>query len=119
MSADVAPPLATGSIDALKRVRAAETEWDQKLTIAKQDAGDALARARAAADEAVRSARLAAEQARGAKVQAARSDADRDAIQILADGAKAADAAAAGEGKRPADRANEILAAVLAGFTSD
>jgi vacuolar-type H+-ATPase subunit H len=119
MSAAVTPVPNGGSIDALKRVRAAETEWDQKLTHAKQDAGETLARARAAADDAVKAAQAAAEQARTAKVQAARSDADRESIQILADGAKAADAAAAGEGKKPADKADEILNAVLAGFSND
>jgi vacuolar-type H+-ATPase subunit H len=110
---------AEGSIDALKRVRAAETEWEQKVTAAKQDAGEAIAELRTAADEAVRAAQADAEAKRAAKVQAARSEADREAVVILAEGAKAADAAAQGEGKRPADKADAILGAVLAGFTSD
>lgn len=110
---------AEGSIDALKRVRAAETEWEQKVTAAKQDAGEEIARLKTSADDAVKAAQAAAEQQRTAKVQAARSEADREAIVILADGAKAADAAAEGEGKHPADKADAILAAVLAGFTSD
>jgi vacuolar-type H+-ATPase subunit H len=108
-----------GSIDALKRVRAAEMEWEQKVTNAKQDAGEEIARLKTAADEAVQAARASAEQARAAVVQTARSEADREAIVILADGAKAADAAAEGEGKRPADKADAILDAVLAGFTGD
>jgi vacuolar-type H+-ATPase subunit H len=118
MSAAAGLP-AEGSIDALKRVRAAETEWEQKVTAAKQDAGEEIARIKTSADAAVKSAQAAAEQARAAKVQAARSEADREAIVILADGAKAAEAASQGEGKHPADKADEILGAVLAGFTSD
>jgi vacuolar-type H+-ATPase subunit H len=118
MSAAAAPP-AEGSIDALKRVRAAETEWEQKVAAAKQDAGEAIAALKTSADAAIKSAQADTEQQRSAKIQAARSEADREAIVILADGAKAADAAAEGEGKRPADRADAILDAVLAGFTSD
>lgn len=118
MSATGALP-AEGSIDALKRVRAAETEWEARVTAAKQDAGEAIARLKSSADDAVHAAQAAAEQERADKVQTARSEADREAIVILADGAKAADAAAEGAGKRPADRADAILDAVLAGFTSD
>jgi vacuolar-type H+-ATPase subunit H len=110
---------AEGSIDALKRVRAAESEWEQKVAAAKQDAGEEIARRKTAAEASVKAARAAAEQQRAEKVQAARSEADREAIVILAEGAKAADAAAEGEGKRPADKADAILKAVLAGFTSD
>ncbi len=110
---------AEGSIDALKRVRAAETEWEQKLAAAKQEAGEAIARLKTAADAAVRAAQAAADEDRAATLQAARSEADREAIVILADGAKAADAAAEGAGKRPADKADAIVGAVLAGFASD
>jgi vacuolar-type H+-ATPase subunit H len=120
MSADARVPTSDeGSIDALKRVRAAEIDWDQKVTAAKQEAGEAIAALRTAADAAVRAAQAAADQERAAKVQVARSEADREAITIVADGATAADAAAKGEGRQPADKADEILRAVLAGFLPD
>jgi vacuolar-type H+-ATPase subunit H len=108
-----------GSIDALKRVHAAELDWEQKVEAAKLAAAEDLARARGDAEAAVKAAQVAADADRAAKVQVARSDADREAIVILADGVKAADEAAQGAGKRPSDRAQAILDTVLAGFTSD
>ncbi len=118
MSAAESPQTA-GAIDALKRVRASEIDWDQRVTAAKQAAAEEIAQQRAAADAAVKSAQAAADQERAQKVQEARSDADRRAIAILADGAQAADVAARGEGKQPSDHADAILSAVLAGFLGD
>jgi vacuolar-type H+-ATPase subunit H len=110
---------ALGSIDALKRVKATETDWDLKLRAARGAAEMETARLKDESEEAVRAAQQEAEAERARAVQAARADADREAEQILADGSRAAEAAARGEGKRPADRASEILSTVLAGFTTD
>jgi vacuolar-type H+-ATPase subunit H len=118
-AATPAPTLSEGSIDALKRVRAAEIDWDQKAAAAKQEAAESIAALRTAADAAIRAAQAAADQERAAKVQAARSEADREAIAILAEGVKAAEEAAKGEGRQPTDKADEILRAVLAGFIPD
>lgn len=119
-SASVAAPAdRTGSIDALKRVRAAEIEWDQRVQAAKQQAATEIAKLRSDADAAVKAAQAEGEQARTLRVQAARVDADREAAQILADGQKATEEAARGEGRQPSDHADEILQAVLAGFLSD
>jgi vacuolar-type H+-ATPase subunit H len=110
---------ALGSIDALKRVRAAEMEWDQKVKDAKEAAAQEIARLRADSDAAVKAAQSAADADRASKLQAARSEADREAVGILADGAKEAERATEGEGKHPADHTDDILRVVLSGFTSD
>ncbi|HTW76712.1 MAG TPA: hypothetical protein VMG14_02985 [Thermoplasmata archaeon] len=108
-----------GSIEALKRVRATEIDWEQRLQAAQQQAAAEIARLRAEADAAIKAAQSEADQERARKVQAARADADREAAGILADGERAANDAAKGEGRRPVDRADAIRAAVLAGFLGD
>ncbi len=112
-----APPL--GSIEALKRVKETETDWELRLRIARGIAEEALERLRADCDAAVKTARATAEADRTRAVQAAKADADRQAAAILAEGNRAAEAAAQGEGKHPADKKEQILAAVLAGFAKD
>ena len=104
------------AIDALKRVRAAEIEWEQRLQAAKQEAASELARLRADAEAAVKAAQAAAEADRAERLELARGEADREAARIVADGERAAADAATEQGRRPADRADEIFAAVLAGF---
>jgi vacuolar-type H+-ATPase subunit H len=106
----------TGSIDALKRVRATENEWEARVAEAKRAADEAVRRQRDEAEAAVRGAQVDAEAERAARVQAARTEADAEAARILKDGERAAQAAARGDGKDPADRAADILRAVLAGF---
>lgn len=117
-STDPANP-ALGSIDALKRVKATETDWELRLRAARGAAEAETARLKEESEAAVRAAQQEAEAERTRAVQAARAEADREAEQILAEGTRAAEAAARGEGKRPADRKAEILSSVLAGFTTD
>jgi len=116
-----APPSGTtlGSIDALKRVKATETDWEEKLQGARRAAEEAIARLRDESEAAVKGVQAAAEADRARAVQAARADADREAAEILAAGTRAAESAARGEGKRPSDKKDPILAAVLAGFLKD
>ena len=115
-ASDVPPPPSLGSIEALKRVKEAETEWDLKLRTARGAATEALERLRAESEAAVRAAQAAADAERANTVLAARQEAEREAAEILAAGQRAAASAARGDGKRPADRPDEILAVVLAGF---
>jgi vacuolar-type H+-ATPase subunit H len=111
-----APP---GSIDALKRVKATEAEWEIALRAAKGTAEATIQRLRADSDAAVKAAQAEADAERARVVQAARAEADRQAAEILAEGKRAAEAVAGGEGKSVVDRKDALLALVLAGFGKD
>ncbi|MGI0130374.1 MAG: hypothetical protein ACREDE_03425 [Thermoplasmata archaeon] len=108
-----------GSIDALKRVKATESDWELRLRSARGAAEEALERLRTDSEAAVKSAQVAAEGERTNAVLAARQEAERQAAEILAQGTRAAETAAHGEGKRPADQKDAILGTVLAGFVPD
>lgn len=112
-------PADAGSFEALKRVKAAENEWEAKLATAKHESEAALGRLRDETDTAVKAAQAQAEQERAAMVQRARADADREATTILAEGTRAAAEATRGEGKHPRDKKDPVLAAVLGGFVSN
>ncbi|HTT44388.1 MAG TPA: hypothetical protein VMH38_00020 [Thermoplasmata archaeon] len=107
------------SVEALKRVKATENEWDARLAAARQDAEASIARLRAEAAAAVKEAQAAADRDRVARVTQARTETETEAAAILADGKKAADRALVGEGRRPSDKKTQILAAVLGTFGSD
>ena len=115
-----APPGGTplGSIDALKRVKATETEWETSLRVARGAAEEGLQRLRDESEATVKAAQAEADSERARAVQAARAEAEREAAEILAAGTRVAEAAAQGQGKGAADRRNAILAAVLAGFST-
>ncbi len=119
--AATAPPdgTALGSIDALKRVKATESEWEGKLRSARGAAEEALERLRADSEATVKAALAATEAERARAVQTARTESERAAAGILAEGTRAAEAAARGEGKRPVDQRVAILGALLAGFSKD
>jgi vacuolar-type H+-ATPase subunit H len=108
-----------GTIDALKRIKAAEAEWDEKIARAREDAAAQLRRLGEESDAMVKAAHAEAESTRTLAVQRARANADHEAAAIVAEGAEVATAAARGAGKRPADRAAEVLAAVLGSFRAD
>jgi vacuolar-type H+-ATPase subunit H len=117
MATNTPPPaLPSGSVDALKRVKAAETEWELKLRVARGAAAEAMERLRADCEAAVKSAQAVADGERAQALLAARQEAEHEATEILTSGTQAADVAARGEGKRPADKKDAVLAAVLAGF---
>jgi vacuolar-type H+-ATPase subunit H len=108
--------LPAGSIEALRRVKEAEAEWELKLRAARGASQANLELLRTEADTAVKSAHVLADGARSNAVLAAKQEAERDAAEILKAGVKAAEVAARGEGKSPAEKKGAILAAVLAGF---
>jgi vacuolar-type H+-ATPase subunit H len=119
MAAPPPPGAPPDSIEALKRVRTTENEWDEKLKAAKRWAEEDLQRLRDASEAAVKAAQTEADALRTSTVQTARAAADIEASHIVAEATEAAKAATKGEGKHPADRKDEILAAVLAGFDED
>jgi vacuolar-type H+-ATPase subunit H len=111
-----AAPAALGSIDALKRVKEAEAEWDLKLRTARGASDEAIAQLKTQAENAIKAAQVAADGERTNAVLAAEQDAEHEATEILTTGAQAAEAAARGDGKHPSDKKDAILHAVLAGF---
>ncbi len=113
------PDASLGSIDALKRVKETEADWELKLRIARGAAEEALKLLRTESEAAVKSAQVVADRERANALVVARQEAERQAAEILAQGTRAAEAAARGEGKRPSDVENAILDAVLAGFATD
>jgi vacuolar-type H+-ATPase subunit H len=119
MSAAATPGTELGSIDALKRVKATESDWELKLRAARGASEEALQRLRDESEAAVKAAQASVDAERSEAVQAARTEADRLAAEILAEGERAAAVARRGEGKGTADRKDSILAAVLGGFFQD
>ncbi len=103
----------SGSLDAVKLVKATETEWETKIAAARKAADAALAQLREAAATAVTEARADAERERALTVEATRVTADKEAAQIVADGQEAAERDRASAGRRPADRRDDVLDAVL------
>ncbi|MGA8275436.1 MAG: hypothetical protein WB852_03965 [Thermoplasmata archaeon] len=101
----------SGSLEAVKLVKATETEWEAKIAAARKAAEASLAQLRDDAAAAVASARIEAESARVRSVETARSTADADAAKIVAEGQAAARRDKAG--RSPSDRRDEVLAAVL------
>jgi len=110
---------APGSVEALKRVKATETEWDARLGAARTESETALRRLKEEADAAVKAAEGEAERTRTDRVEHARVEAAGLAGAIVAEGQKAAETAARGEGRRPADKKDAILAVVLGSFGKD
>jgi len=114
-----APLVGSESLAALKRVKAAETEWAAKLAAARAESDAALARLRDECAAAIKAAAAEAERERTAAVQSARTEAGGLAATIIAQGAKAADQALRAEGKKPEDRKAEVLSVVLGSFSGD
>jgi len=107
---------ASDSVEALKRVKATENEWDTRLGAARKDADATLERLRAEAAAVVKTAQAEADRDRLAKVAKARGETEAEVEAIVAEGRTAAERARAGEGRRPADKKAEILDAVLGTF---
>jgi len=119
MAVTAAPAGAPDSIQALKRVKAMENEWETRLTSGKRESEAALERLRTEAAAAVRDAQTAADHDRVARVVQARAETETEAEAILAEGKKTADQALRGEGRRPADKRDAVLAIVLGSFGKD
>jgi len=107
---------ASDSVEALKRVKATENEWETRLGAARKDADTTLERLRAEAATAVRAAQTEADHDRLARVAKAHADIEAEAAAIVADGRNAAEQARSGEGRRPADKKSAILDVVLGEF---
>jgi vacuolar-type H+-ATPase subunit H len=107
------------SVEALKRVKATENEWDVKIAAARTERDATLERLRREADDAVREAGAQAERDRATRVDSARAEIAKEADAIVAEGHRAAEEATHGEGRRPADRKEAILSAVLGSFGSE
>ena len=119
MGTEAVGAAAPGSVEALKRVKAVETEWETRLASARAEAEASVRRLREESDAAVKAATEDAERDRTDRVERARVEAAGLAGAIVADGQKSAEAAARGEGRRPADKKDEILAVVLGSFGKD
>jgi len=110
---------APDSVEALKRVKAAEDEWDARLSATKRNVDETLTRLRAEAAAAVKEAQIDAGRDRVARVVQARTETEAEAEAILVEGRKAAEQALVGEGRRPADKKDAILDIVLGSFGKD
>lgn len=100
------------SVEVLEKIRAAETEAEERVAAARRLAEETLRRLRHEAEDAIATARAEAEGERTHSVEAARTQADREASQILADGERAAARLDPGDAV-PAERRAAVLAAVL------
>jgi V/A-type H+-transporting ATPase subunit G/H len=108
----MAEPSPTGSIEALQRVRSAETEADERLAAARRLAEETLLRLRNEAEDAVSTARAEAEGERVHGVETARAQAEREAAAIVADGERVA-ARLDRDETIPSEKRATVLAAVL------
>jgi vacuolar-type H+-ATPase subunit H len=110
---------APDSVEALKRVKAAENEWDARLSATRRNVDETLERLRAEAAAAVKETQIEAGRDRVARVVQARTETGTEAEAIVAEGRKAAEQALVGEGRRPADKKDAILEIVLGSFAKD
>ncbi len=106
----------TATVEALRRVKAVEAEWDGKLADARRQAEEATRRARDEAEATVKAVAAELETERARQLDSARASAEREAEGLRTDGAKAAEAVRSGQGRRPQERGDEIVAAVLGPF---
>lgn len=105
-----------GAAEALKRIKAAEREWDAQLSSAKGRADEEAKRLEIESAAAVKSAQTEAERARYDAVQAARLVAEREAEEIESAGAReAGNLESSGRGI-PAAKRPAVLDAILGEF---
>ncbi len=92
-SASSEPPAASPSapVESLRRVRATEIDWEQRLTEFREEAQRGLTRLREQSEVLVRTARIEVERRREASVAAARARAEQEAQAILSKGQAEAD----------------------------
>jgi vacuolar-type H+-ATPase subunit H len=108
--AAASPP---ASVEVLKRIKATETEWDGKVSEARRESEQSLARLRTENDAAIREAQADVEARRTQSIATAQLEVEREATQILDAGRRDAESVAKTAGKQPTDRREEVLAAVL------
>jgi vacuolar-type H+-ATPase subunit H len=107
------------TVEALRRVKAVEAEWEAKLRSAREETEQAVRRARDEAEATVKAVQTEVEREHARRLEAAAAAADSEASAIRADGETAAAKIRGGQGRRAADRADEIVAAVLGPFASE
>jgi vacuolar-type H+-ATPase subunit H len=113
------PASDAATVEALRRLKAVEAEWDAKLRDARDAAARTVQRSRDESEATVKAVAAENETERNRLLEAGQQAADREAERIGADGARAADAVRADRSKRPAERADAIVRAVLDPFASD
>jgi len=120
MSATTPPPASDlGTVEALKRVKATETEWETKTAEARAHRDQALQRLRDETEATVHAAQVETERERSEAIQAARTEADAEAAKILADGDQVAADAGSEQPTALKEKRAELLAAVLGEFGTD
>jgi vacuolar-type H+-ATPase subunit H len=119
MATTTAVATAPGSVEALKRVKATENEWDARLSAAREEAEATLRRLRDDGDAAVKAAESEAGRERAVRLEHARVETAKEAEAITVDGQNAAERAALAEGRRPSDKKDAILDVVLGSFGKD
>lgn len=107
------------TVQVLRQIKEAETEWDTELRKAHEEAEQAVRRARDEADATVKAVTAEVEGERAHRLEAARAACDAEIEVIRREGADAAEALRAGKERRPTDRRDEIIAVVLGPFSGD
>ncbi len=118
-SSAAAAPLELGSIEVLKRIKATETEWEEKLTAARRDSESTLARLRSEADQALAAARAETETERAAALERAHAEVEKEVAEIFARGEVEAKDAGSPAGKRPSDHRDQVIALVFGPFAPE
>jgi len=119
MAPETAVTAPSGSVEALKRVKSTENEWDTRLSAARTENETTLRRLREEADGAVKAAQAEADRHRIERIEKAQAEIAAEADAIVADGRKAAESATRGEGRRTSDKKDAILDVVLGSFGKD
>ncbi len=113
MTSSETPASDAGTIEALKRIKNAESDWDHRLADARRASEATLRRQKEEAGATVAAARAEAEADHARTVERARLAADVEARQIVADGERQAAQATGAAAPRSSDRSAGLLKAVL------
>lgn len=113
---DSAGPEPVASVEALRRLKEIETEWETKLTQARAEAVQRVAKAREAAEAAVAEARAEVDRAREALLTSARATAQAEAERIVTAGRAEADKVAGAARTASASLKAKLLDAVVGDF---
>jgi vacuolar-type H+-ATPase subunit H len=106
-------------LEALRRVKSTEADWDRRLADARAASASELARHREESDAAVHAVAREVETERAEAVTGADREAEAEARAIVADGEAEARKIRSDEGSLAERRRTEILAVVLGRLASD
>jgi len=107
------------TVQVLRQIKEAETEWEAKLREARGEAEQTVRRAHDEADATVKAVLAEVEGERVRRLEAAQAACDAEVEVIRREGASAAESIRASKERRPADRRDEIVAVVLGLFSGD